>query len=69
MAYFGCVLIQVIMEHLATETLLNIFRFIDNGLTILDCVSLVCSRWNSVAKDPRAWAGVIVKVSSPIPVL
>ncbi|XP_034256424.1 uncharacterized protein LOC117654235 [Thrips palmi] len=50
------------MEHAPTEILLNIFRFIDDGRTLLDCVSLVCFRWNSVAKDPRAWASVCATI-------
>ncbi|XP_034248671.1 uncharacterized protein LOC117649755 isoform X2 [Thrips palmi] len=48
----------IIMENLPTEVLLNIFGRLKDATTLLDCVSLVCWRWNALAKDPRAWASV-----------
>jgi hypothetical protein len=49
------------MDNLPDELLLMILGHVQDPLTLLDNVPLVCRRWQKLAREPHAWAAVCVE--------
>ncbi|XP_034233256.1 uncharacterized protein LOC117640645 isoform X2 [Thrips palmi] len=53
---------SVRMDALPDELLLEVLGRVDDGLTLLDAVPLVCRRWHRLSRDPGAWSSVTVHI-------
>jgi hypothetical protein len=51
------------MENLPDELLLKILGYVNDGLTLLDSVPLVCKHWYRLSQDPRVWSSVELNVA------
>ncbi|XP_034253851.1 uncharacterized protein LOC117652821 isoform X2 [Thrips palmi] len=52
----------VTMDALPDELLLMVLGRVDDALTLLEEVPLVCKRWHRLSQDPRAWRSASVLI-------
>ncbi|XP_034246193.1 uncharacterized protein LOC117648092 [Thrips palmi] len=50
------------MDAFPDELLLMVLSYIDDALTLLDAVPLVCKRWHRLSRDPGAWNNATVSI-------